>query len=107
MAFLKSSREITVISGIIFYRLAMTTLPTKYTQLVFTRFEVAGTAGTVRYYSKRRCIFRLLLLLPDPFREMRALRKTMKPQKPGNSTGPGTEVVERQRVATERAAQRQ
>ena len=30
----------------------------------------------------------------------------MEPQKPGNSLGPGPEVVERQRVAKERAAQR-
>ena len=30
----------------------------------------------------------------------------MKPQKSGNSPGPGPEVVERQRVAKERAAQR-
>ena len=29
----------------------------------------------------------------------------MKPQKPGNSLGPGPEVVERQRVAKERATQ--
>ena len=30
----------------------------------------------------------------------------METQKPGNSPGPGPEVVERQRVAKERAAQR-
>ena len=30
----------------------------------------------------------------------------MKPQKPGNFPGPGPEVVERQRVAKERAAQK-
>ena len=30
----------------------------------------------------------------------------MEPQKPGNSTGPGPEVVERQRVAKEQATQR-
>ena len=30
----------------------------------------------------------------------------MEPQKPGNSPGPGPKVVERQRVAKERAAQR-
>ena len=30
----------------------------------------------------------------------------MKPQKQGNSTEPGPEIVERQRVAKERAAQR-
>ena len=31
---------------------------------------------------------------------------TMEPQKPGNSQGPGPEVVERQRFAKERAMQR-
>ena len=36
---------------------------------------------------------------------MGAWRKTMEPQKPGNFPGPGPEVVERQRVAKERAAQ--
>ena len=30
----------------------------------------------------------------------------MEPQKPGNSLGPGPEVVEKQRIAKERAAQR-
>ena len=30
----------------------------------------------------------------------------MEPQKPGNSPGPGTEVVERQKIAKERATQR-
>ena len=39
--------------------------------------------------------------LPDPFRGMRAWRKTMEPQKPGNSPGSGPEVIERQRVAKE------
>ena len=52
----------------------------------------------------RRGIF--LLLLADPFREMGAWRKTMEPQKPNNFLGPGPEVIERQRVAKERAAQR-
>ena len=47
-----------------------------------------------------------LLLLPDPFRGMGAWRKTMEPQKPGNSPRHGPEVVERQRVAKEQAAQR-
>ena len=37
---------------------------------------------------------------------MGAWRKTIEPQKPGNSPGSGPEVVERQRVAKERAAQR-
>ena len=48
----------------------------------------------------------LLLLLPTPFLGMGAWRKTMGLQKPGNSAGSGPEVVERQRVAKERAAQR-
>ena len=37
---------------------------------------------------------------------MGAGRKIMEPQKPGNSPGSGPEVVKRQRVAKERAAQR-
>ena len=36
----------------------------------------------------------------------RGMGKTIEPQKPGNSPGPRPEVVERQRVANERAAQR-
>ena len=46
----------------------------------------------------------LLLFLSDPFRGMWAWRKAMGPQKPGNSPGPGPEVVERQRVAKESVA---
>ena len=34
------------------------------------------------------------------------MAETMEPQKPGNSPGPGPKVVERQRVAKERAAQK-
>ena len=37
---------------------------------------------------------------------MEAWQKSTKSQKPGNSPGPGSEVVESQRVAKERAAQR-
>ena len=37
---------------------------------------------------------------------MGAWRKTIEPQKPANSPGSGTKVVEKQRVAKERAAQR-
>ena len=48
----------------------------------------------------------LLLLLPDPFRGMGAWRRTMEPEKPGNSPGPGPGVVERERVAKEQAAKR-
>ena len=44
--------------------------------------------------------------LPDPFRGMGAWRMTMEPQKPGNSPRSGPEVIERQRVAKEWAAQR-
>ena len=33
----------------------------------------------------------LFLLLPDPFRGMQAWLKTMKPQAPGYSPGPGRE----------------
>ena len=43
----------------------------------------------------------LLMFLPDPFRGMRAWRKTMEPQKPGNCPGPGREIVHRQRIASE------
>ena len=44
----------------------------------------------------------LLCCLPDPFRGMGAWRKTMEPQKPGNSPGSGgPEVIKRQRVAKE------
>ena len=37
---------------------------------------------------------------------MGAWRETMEPQKPGNSPGFGPEIVQRQRVAQERAVQR-
>ena len=37
---------------------------------------------------------------------MGACRKIIKPKKPSNSTGPGPEVVKRQRVAKKREAQR-
>ena len=43
----------------------------------------------------------LLLLLPDPLRGMRVWRETMELQKPGNSLGPGPEVVKRQKIAKE------
>ena len=41
----------------------------------------------------------MLLLLPDSFRGMAAWRKTMEPQKLGNSPGSGPEVIEGQRVS--------
>ena len=44
--------------------------------------------------------------LPDPFRGMGAWRMTMEPQNPGNSPGSGPEVVQKQRVSKEWAAQR-
>ena len=47
-----------------------------------------------------------MLLLPNPIRGMGAWWKTMEHWKPGNSPGPKPEVVERQRVAKEQAAQR-
>ena len=47
-----------------------------------------------------------LLLLPDSFRGMGAWRKTMEPKKLSNSAGTKPEVVDRQTVAKERAAQR-
>ena len=47
-----------------------------------------------------------MLLLSDPLREMGAWRKTMKGQKLGNFLSSGPEVVERQRLPKERAAQR-
>ena len=46
-----------------------------------------------------------MLLLPSPFREMGAWRKTIELQKPGNSPAPGPEVLKRQRVAKNQAAQ--
>ena len=52
------------------------------------------------------CLIMLfLLLLHDLFRGIGAWPKSIEPQKPGNSPGPGPEVAERQRVAKEHAAQ--
>ena len=48
----------------------------------------------------------LMLLLLDPFRGMGAWRKTFEPQKPGNSQGPGPEIVESRIIVKERAVQR-
>ena len=48
----------------------------------------------------------LLLLLPDHFKDMWGWRNTIKPQKPPDFPGSGSEVVDRQRVAKKRAAQR-
>ena len=48
----------------------------------------------------------LLLLLPDSFQEVGARRKTMEPEKPGNFPGSEPQVIERQRVAQECAAQK-
>ena len=52
--------------------------------------------GMIRQFACSCCCW-----LPDPFRGMGAWRKTTEPQKPGNSPGPGSEVVERHRVAKE------
>ena len=48
----------------------------------------------------------MLLLLPDPFQGTGACWKTMKPQKQSNSSGPAPEVLQRQKIAKEQAAQR-
>ena len=40
-----------------------------------------------------------MLLLKDLFQGMGAWRKTMEPQKPGNSPGPGPEVESRKRAS--------
>ena len=45
------------------------------------------------------------LLLPDPFQGMGVWRKTIEPQKPGNSSRQGPEIVKRQKITKERAAQ--
>ena len=43
----------------------------------------------------------LLLLITRPLPRDGAWQNIMEPQKPGNFQGPGTEIVERQRVAKE------
>ena len=48
----------------------------------------------------------LNIVVTRPLQRDGGMAKTMEPQKPGNSTGPGQEVVERQRVAIERVVQR-
>ena len=48
----------------------------------------------------------LLVVVAQPFPRNGAWRKTMEPQKPGNSSGPAPEFVKKQRVVKERAAQR-
>ena len=45
------------------------------------------------------------VVVTRPFRGTTAWRKTMEPQKQARSPGSGPEVVERQRIAKERAAQ--
>ena len=40
----------------------------------------------------------LMLLLPNPFREMGVWRKTMESQKLGNSPGPGPKVIETKKL---------
>ena len=47
-----------------------------------------------------------LLLLPDPFLGMGAWRRITKPQKPGNPTSPGPEVVNRKRFTNEYLGQK-
>ena len=48
----------------------------------------------------------VVVVVTGPFRGMGAWRKTMEPQRPGNSPGSGPEVVERQRISKKRAMQR-
>ena len=47
-----------------------------------------------------------LSLLPYPFPRVGARRKAMRPQKPSDSPGHWPEVIERERVTIERAAQK-
>ena len=47
----------------------------------------------------------VVVVVTRPFPKDGAWRKTIKHQKPGNSTGPGLESIEKQKVAKERAAQ--
>ena len=64
----------------------------------FVLFRALFTLCTLSFslhVKKSRCC----CCLPHPFRGMGAWRKTMEPQKPGNSPGSGPEVVKRQRVA--------
>ena len=89
--------------------------------------KIASVCGTyVAYFASRSAVLKLWFAthwwvvgvisegcccccccwLPDPFQGMGAWRKTIEPQKPGNSPGSGPEVVNRQRVAKESAAQR-
>ena len=63
----------------------------------FESLAITGKANSLQ--RKRTASVRgqmMLLLLPDPFQGMRLRLKTMEPKKPGNSPGPGQEVVKRQ-----------
>ena len=44
-------------------------------------------------------------VVTQPLPRVEAWQESMEPQKTGNSLGPGPEVVQRQRIAKERAAQ--
>ena len=48
----------------------------------------------------------LLLFLLDPFRGMKVWRETMEPRKPGNSSRPRPESVDKKEVAKEQAERR-
>ena len=55
----------------------------------------------VQTYVQASVIINKCCWLPDPFGGIGAWRKTMEPQKLGNSPGSGPEVVKKQRVAKE------
>ena len=55
----------------------------KAKQLIMYRFAYVNESVVV------------FLLSPNPFREMGALRQTMKPQRPRNSPRPGLEIAKR------------
>ena len=80
-----------------------------FVQLILYTLSVSKNLTSIRlplFVSMDTILCDLMLLLPDPFRGMRAWRKTMEPQKPSNCPRPALEVVERQRVVKERATQR-
>ena len=64
-------------------------------------FKISGETAKDRIGLVYRFQIGMFLLLSDPFQGVGAWRKTMEPQKPANSPGPGSEVVERNGVAKE------
>ena len=78
-----------------------------FNHFVFNQRSVFSKSNNNKAITNDTLVFMLLLLfLHDPFRGMGAWRKTMEPQKPGNSPGPGPVVIDRQRVTKEQAVQR-